>query len=175
MNTFFKYALITGAIAGIFITLSFFLSGSVFGDSRDFGTQEVVGYIGMLLACVIIYSGTKRFRDKFESAGFSFGRGFMFSIVAILIMSLLYAGGWELYSWSQNSEMMTAYFEQQLENIGKLDIPEDQKNMQIQSMKEFSELYFNSTLFRMGMSMLEILPVGIFTSLLTAAVLRIKK
>ncbi len=71
------------------------------------------------------------------------------------------------------AEFMEVYQEKYIEQMRESDLPAEEMETKIQEMKDFGELYKNPVV-KIGMSYMEILPVGLVISRLCAAILRRK-
>ena len=98
---------------------------------------------------------------------------------AIILISLLaafvYAGGWEVY---MQADPGNNFFEKYTEHyVGKLKekgASQEEIDKTTNEMASMQEMYKNP-IIRFGMTLMEILPVGIIVTLLSAAILRKKE
>jgi hypothetical protein len=115
--------------------------------------------------------GIREYRDKHQDGFITFGKGFKVGILITLIASLLYVGGWMVLSNTVASDFGDQYYEQFIQDIRDSDMAEDKKEAQIAKYERNKEMYQNP-LVQIGVSFLEIFPVGLLVTLLSALVLR---
>ncbi|MGE3467150.1 MAG: DUF4199 domain-containing protein [Pyrinomonadaceae bacterium] len=169
-----KYGLISGAIiAGLmFATLSLMEDGAL-----NFDTGEYFGYGAMLVALSMVFFGIKSYRDEQTGRSIKFLKGVQVGLLISLVASLVYAVSWEVYLQT-NAEIRETFFAKYTEHyVGKLreqGVPQDQIERVRADMTAMGELYKNP-LIRFGMTLAEILPLGIVVTMLSAAILRRKE
>ena len=61
-------------IYGLILALVAFLSALFFGQGLDFSTQEVIGYITMIVSLSFVFFGIKHYRDQINEGRISFRR-----------------------------------------------------------------------------------------------------
>jgi hypothetical protein len=159
-----RIIIINGLIAGAIVSLMFAISyplthnGTLSNES-----SMVVGYISMVIALSLVFVGIKSYRDQHQKGVITFGRGFVVGILITLIASVMYASTWEIY-------YNTSY----LEKMKQEGASEAEIAQQRAEMEEFGEMYKNPVI-RFGVTLSEILPVGIIITLISAALLRRKE
>lgn len=164
------FGLISGAIAGflMWILMSFVGSGSV-----DFDSGMIWGYSTMVIALSMVFFGIKSYRDN-NGGNISFVKGLQVGILISLISALCYAVSWELYYPSVGDEFMqkyTAYTLDSMKRDGASDAEIDAARVEAE---QFMEMYKKFPV-RFAFSIIEILPVGIIVTLISALLLRRKE
>jgi hypothetical protein len=106
-----------------------------------------------------------------------FWKGVQIGLLITLIASIMYAGGWEVYLQA-NPGLRDGFIQKYTEHqVGKLKEqgapPEDIASLENQ-MKTMGELYKNPVV-RVGFTLMEILPVGLIVTLISAGLLRRRK
>lgn len=165
------YGLIAGAIVGgmMFLTMPLLTDGTI-----DFGKGELIGYSTMVIALSMVFFGVKSYRDNHLAGTITFGKGFQVGILITLLASVMYALSWEIvYSQigERFMEMMNHHYELDMRVNGATEA-EIQKSME--DMASFKELYQNP-IIRFGMTLMEIFPVGLLITLVSAGLLRKKE
>lgn len=160
-NIIIRYGLISGAIAAglMFATMPLWTEG-IF--DMDYG--EVVGYTGMVIALSMVFLGIKSYRDTKTEGRISFWTALKIGLSISLISSVMYALAWEVcYSTfaSDFTERMTEHYFQEMKEDGKTEAQIAQAKTEWDG---FAEMYKNPVV-RFGVSLMEILPVGILMSL----------
>ncbi len=168
-----RYALIFGSIAGVVLVLMMFLTMPFLGEDIDYDTAEWLGYISMIVALSAIFIGIKSYRDK-ESAGLiSFGKAFKVGLFITLVASVFYVAGWILYINTAGTNFMDSYYQHSVEKIKTSNDPETEIQAKIADMEKWRELYKNP-LIQIGVTFIEIFPVGLLITLISAAILKKK-
>ena len=126
---------------------------------------ELVGYSTMIVALSLIFFGIKSYRDNHLQGSITFGKALKVGLLITLIASLIYAITWEvIYNTMTDfvTQMGDKYFEK-LKAEGSTQAEID----------EYKAIYENPFI-RFAMTLMEIAPVGILISLLSAGLLRIR-
>lgn len=158
------YGAHSGLIAAIFMILSISIGGG----------GLTTGYAAIIAGLSMIFFGVKAYRNSKPDGRLTFGQAFKVGLGITLLASLLYVVGWEIYSAVAMPNFMEHYTTQTLEKMNKDGATQEQIDAQRAEMQDWGEKYKNP-LFRYMMVMMEILPVGIVVSLITAGILRRKE
>jgi hypothetical protein len=131
----------------------------------------LLGYLIMVLALTAVFLGVKRYRDKVLGGAIRFlpalGVGVGISVVACL----LYVLAWEI-SLANSSFDFIAYFkDSMIESARAKGLPPAELGNAIAEAESFATMYSNR-LYRMPITFIEMFPVGLLVSLISAAVLR---
>ena len=168
-----RYALIFGTIAGVVLVLMMFLTMPFLGEDIDYDTAEWLGYISMIVALSAIFIGIKSYRDK-ESAGLiSFGKAFKVGLFITLVASVFYVAGLILYINTAGTNFMDSYYQHSVEKIKTSNDPETEIQAKIADMEKGRELYKNP-LIQIGVTFIEIFPVGLLITIISATILKKK-
>lgn len=168
----FTYGLISGAIIICFMLLSMYLweKGII-----NFDNGELIGYGSMLVALSMVFFGVKSFRDNQIRKSIGFWKGVQVGILISLLASFVYAAGWEVYMQTKpQNNFIDKYAEHHIDKLKSNGSPQDVIDKTVSEMESMKEMYKNP-LIRFGMTLMEILPVGILVTLLSAAILRRKE
>ena len=166
-KTVLKFGLISGVIAA---ALMWLLMNVVTTEVVNFDNGMIWGYATMIIALSLVFFGIKSYRDK-NGGQISFLKGLQIGILISLISAVCYAASWEIYYPSIGKEFLekyTTYNLEKLKNSGASDADVEKARAE---NEQFIELYRNFFI-RFGMTIMEILPVGIIVTLISAAVLR---
>lgn len=170
-----KVILVYGSIAGIIVGAMFFVTAPFYDDGTlNFDNGMWVGYTSMVIALSLILFGVKSYRDNYSEGVISFGTAFKIGILITLVASVIYALSWEVaYNTVSKgySETMSKHYIENAEEAGMSDAEVAKVTAE---MKDFTAMYENP-LIRFGMTLLEIFPVGIVISLISAGLLRKKE
>lgn len=162
------FGLISGAIAA---GLMWLLVSFVQGDGVDFDSAMLWGYATMIVALSLVFFGIKSYRDN-NGGKISFFKGLQIGLLISLISALCYSTSWEIYQRSGKGDEFiqkyTAYHLDKMKKEGASDAEVEKARVEA---AQFMELYQNFFV-RFAMTLMEILPVGVIVTLVSAALLR---
>lgn len=164
------FGLIAGAILATMIALMVPLSKN---NTTDFAQGEVIGYTTMVLAFLMVVLGIRSYRENVGAGVISFGRAFKVGILITLVASAAYVIAWEVVYFNFMPDFLDKYDVHNLEKLRSSGATEAAIAAKSQEMAEFKKLYANP-LFNAAMTLLEVFPVGLVVTLISAAVLRRK-
>ena len=168
LKSILKYGLIAGLVVGGLM----FAVTVQFHDKLGFGALGMaVGYASMLIALSAVFVGVKAHRDRERGGVIGFWPAFGLGLGISLVASVCYALAWELALATTKMDFMGAYTEHLLADMRAKGASAAELAATAREMAEFSAMYANRWV-RMGMSMSEILPVGVLVSAVSAALLR---
>jgi hypothetical protein len=161
------FGLISGAISAV---LMYILMGFVFKGDIDMDNGMTWGYASMIVALSLVFFGIKSYRDN-HGGHITFLKGLQVGLLISLISAVCYAASWELYYPRVGQEFMQKYMVYYLDKLkqeGKSDAEIEQARI---DEERFMELYKN-VFVRFGVTLMEIVPVGLIVTLISAALLR---
>ena len=161
------FGLISGAIAG---GLMWVLMTFVRSDGVNFDNAVFVGYATMIIALSMVFFGIKSYRDN-HGGRITFVKGLQVGILISLISAFCYAACWEIYYPSVGQEFMEKYTTYHLDKMRKGGASESEIEQARTEGQQFTEMYKNFFV-RFAFSLMEIVPVGIVVTLVSAALLR---
>jgi len=131
----------------------------------------LITYLVMIVALTAVFLGVKAYRDK-ELGGVirflpALGVGLGISAVA----SILYVIAWEVSTAYSSFDFITHYKEYLLDEARAKGASGPELNQAIADAESFATMYANP-LYRLPMIFIEMFPVGVLISLISAAVLR---
>ncbi len=165
-----KTALKYGLISGGLIISSWFISLG-FEETTDFGMAEIIGYAIMIIALSAVFMGIKSIRD--EKGSLTFKDGFLNGLAITLVASTIYVIGWMIYVPSFAPDFADKYGASQVEIIEQSELSPQEKEEQIQDMNEWIETYKQPHVMA-AMTFVEIFPVGVIITLISALILKRK-
>jgi hypothetical protein len=165
------YGLIAGAIvsAMMLISMPLYNKGVI---NMDYG--ELIGYTTMVIALSMVFFGIKSFRDNHQNGAITFGKGLQVGLLISVIATLMYAFAWEITYSRMSEEFTQKMSERHIEKIKAGGATEAEVQAAKKEMASFVEMYKNPFV-RFGMTTMEIFPVGLVISLLSAGLLRRKE
>lgn len=174
-HTMGKVVLTFGLIAGLIVTTLMLASMPLMGNGTiSFENGELFGYATMIIALSMIYFGIKSYRDNHNHGVLSYAKGFQVGILIAAIASVIYASGWEVYMGTSSGDFMEQYTTQYLAQMEKEGASAAEMEEMKAEMDKMATMYKNP-LARFGMTLMEILPVGLVITLLSAFLLKRKE
>lgn len=164
-----KYALVYGGIAGA-IVIAVLVVGLA-ADLPSHFQSEWFGYLVMLAALSLIFVGVKRYRDVECGGVIRFGRAFLVGLGIATVAAIVYVAGWEAYLAASGRDFMADYTGGLLEGLRADGASEATIAAKAEEMRKMAAFYENP-LFRIPITLIEILPVGLLVALVSAALLR---
>lgn len=166
----FTYGLIAGVILIIFMFGSYPLWKN---GTLTFENGALVGYTSMVVAMSLILFGVKSYRDDHLGGSITFGKGLQVGLLITLLASVGYSVGWEFYQYLLAPDFIEKYASFYISKAKARGASEIDVQKLVTEMDQMKVMYKNPFL-RFGMTLTEVLPVGIVISLISAALLRKK-
>lgn len=167
----FRYALVYGGISGLIVIASV-IGGMLLGDAdTDWSVLEWLGYLVMLVALSLIFVGVRRYRDEVGNGAISFWQALAVGVSISLVAGVIYVVAWELYLYQTDYAFINDYSD-------GLIAQEQAAGASPEALAEFTrqveadKVRYGNPLYRLGITFLEIFPVGLLISLISAAFLR---
>ena len=158
-----------GIVAGVILAALMFLTIPFVDQIGDMGI--VLGYTTMLIGFMMIFFGIRAYRDGEGGGRVTFGRAFLIGVAITVIGSLCYVGAWEVMSRKYMPDFADKYSARIMAKARADSMPEAELAATQKKLDEFAMSYKNPW-YRMPMTLLEPLPVGLILSLVASGVLR---
>ncbi|ANU08287.1 DUF4199 domain-containing protein [Paraurantiacibacter namhicola] len=164
----FRYALIFGSIAGVVaIAIISLILLSVGGNHSS---SEFLGYLVMLVVMMLVFVGIKRYRDMEQGGVIRFGTALGLGVAITAVAGVFYVLSWELFLAATDYAFITEYSNGLLAEARAM--PDAVQSAERIKEIEASVTLYRNPAFRMMISFIELFPVGLFVSLLSAFLLR---
>ena len=164
-----RFVLIYGILAGV-ISILLILISFTFGDESSCGSIWL-GYLIMLAALSLIFAGIKRYRDIELGGVIRFWVATGMGLGIAMVSGIVYAIGWEAYLWLTDYSFFPEYAKATIDAKRAAGASAAEIARLTREMAELGEQY-SQPLYRMAMTLSEILPVGVIVSFISAAFLR---
>jgi len=164
-----KYSLVFGGVAGA-VVIAIATAGIALGLPSHLQSAWF-GYLVMLAALSLIFVGVKRFRDVECGGVIKFGRAFALGLGVALAAAAVYVAGWEFYLAASGHDFMAQYAAGVLRRMVEQGATPAVVQAKAAEMRELATRY-ESPLFRVPMTFVEIFPVGLIVALVSAGLLR---
>lgn len=164
--TVLRYGVIAGLLVAI-PNLVMFLSLSK--DSAPPGNGYFIGYTIMIVAFTAVFLGIKRHRDKVLGGVIRFFPALGLGLGISLVATVFYVVAWEICMRYGEWDFVAFYSKLIMEGAAAKG-PEAVQAAAAE-VAEFQQMYANPAI-RMAFTAIEIFPVGVLISLISAAILR---
>lgn len=165
-----RIVLVFGLIAGAILS-AMMLATIPFMDRIGFEYGAMIGYTTMVVAYLMVFFGIRSYRDNVAGGELTFGRGFKIGALITAIASICYVLTWQVVNHQfvpDFTEKYAAYAIDKERQAGADAAALAEKQAELD---RFQEMYRNP-LFNVGITLLEVLPVGLVMTALSAALLR---
>ncbi len=163
-----RYGLVAGTILAAFVASMVPLS-----KRPGFEHSEVVGYSAMVLAFLLVFFGVRSYRDTVANGAVGFGKAFQVGLLITLVACAMYVITWEIVYFNFLPDFLDHYNAQALDKLRASGADEAALTKAAADMEALAKLYANP-LFNAGITFLEVFPVGLLMTLISAAILRRK-
>lgn len=163
------FGLIAGLIIGVLMQFSLWLGNK----NPDYGHSLITGYATMVLGFALIFVGVKNFRDKYNQGSVGFGKAFKIGLGITLIASTIYVIFWLVDYYVFMPDFMDKYADQMMKIARESGVSPADLNKKVAEINNMKEMYKNPVMVVLW-TYLEIVPVGLVISLVSAVLLRKK-
>lgn len=170
-----KIILLNGLIAGAIVSAMLLITQYIFrvnNTTLDYGM--LIGFSTMIISLSLIFVAVKSYRDQHQKGVITFGKAFQIGILIAIIASLMYATTWEIYFNTTGSDFVEWYTKAQVDKMVEEGASEAELNEMKVSLEQLATIYQNP-LMRFSMTLMEIFPVGLIITLISAGLLRKKE
>lgn len=166
LRTILTFGLTAGLIA--IVPMGLMMTFGEFGEATH---SMVTGYAVMLLAFSLIFVGVKRHRDRALGGVIRFLPALLAGLGISVVAAITYVIGWEITLALTDYAFMTDYAAATIESARAKGASTVELAKITTDMEAMKAMYANP-LFRLPMTFVEIFPVGLLVSIVTAALLR---
>ena len=162
--------LVFGVIAGLVVAVPMCLMVAN-AEPGSAATSHFTGYLVMVLALSLIYFGVKRLRDREHGGAIRFVPALLAGLGISAVAGVIYVIGWEITLAVTDFAFIDSYSSAAIEAARARGASAADIEAIIVQMGEFRRQYENP-FFRLPITFIEIFPVGVLISLISAALLR---
>ena len=127
----------------------------------------------MIVSFLAVFFGARSYREHVGGGSITFGRGFKVGILIALIICAVYVIGWEIAYLGFLPDFGDKYAALTLDKMRAEGAAAADIAKTTAQMEQFKKLYKNP-LFNVWITFLEVFPVGLIMTLVSAAILRRK-
>ena len=165
-----RIILIFGIAAGLIVAVTMCLLIANTGPDSA-AHSYFTGYLVMVLALSLIFFGVKRLRDRELGGVIRFMPALLAGLGISAVAGVIYAIGWEITLAVTDYAFIDSYSQAAIEAARAKGASAAEVQAVIAQMDEFRRQYANP-FFRVPMTFVEIFPVGVLISLISAGLLR---
>lgn len=163
-----KLILVYGVISGLVI-----ITTNTLGLELGIG-HEWLGFLVMFIAFSTIFVAVKQYRDETLGGVIRFNTGFLVGLGITVVASLVYVLVWELYLALTDFAFVNDYIHSLVESQQSGGLLQAEMAATIAEAEKIRQQYANP-LFRLPMTFIEVFPIGVLISLVSALILRDSK
>lgn len=171
-----RVVLTFGLISGLVIAALIWIVGSVWNlDNVSIDWAEIIGYTTMLIGLSIVFFGIKSYRDNYNNGTITFWKGVKVGLLISVIAGLGYfAGSFSHYSANPDfyDKFCEKYKEATVAKMRAQGAPPEEQEKAAAEIDRMLKMVFENPFIFFAVAMLEIMPVGIIVTLISAALLR---
>ena len=162
------FGLIAGGVMAVVMCITIPFADRI-GDNG-----EIIGYTTMILAFLMVYFGIRSYRDTVTAGVIGFGRAFKVGILITLVASACYVATWEVIYYAIAPDFAEKFAAHAVEKARASGGTAAEIEKRERDMAKFVEEYKNPVI-NVGMTLLEVFPVGAVVVLVSAGILSRKK
>lgn len=159
-----------GLAAGILVAVPMCLMVT-YSERGSAAQSYLVGYLTMMLALSLIFVGVKRYRDRVRGGVIGFWPALGMGLGISAVAGVIYVIGWEITLALTDFAFVDTYATATIDAKRASGASPADVSAVVAQMAEFKLQYMNPW-FRLPMTFVEIFPVGVLISLISAALLR---
>jgi hypothetical protein len=171
-NIVFLYGTFAGLIV-IGVMIAFIIASGGEPDMAD--NSLLFGYTTMIVALSMIFFGVKRYRDRDLGGVIKFLPAFLMGLAISVVAGVIYVLGWEVYMAATDGSYMKAYMDHYIAGEKAKGLAGPALDKMVAEMNAMMTAYNTNMPYRMGITFMEIFPVGAIIALISAALLRMPK
>jgi hypothetical protein len=168
-KTVLTFGLISGAISAVTL-----LATIPFIDKIGFDKGEILGYALIVLSALLVFFGVRSYRENVAEGRLTFARGFAVGILIVLISNFFYVAAWEVVYFKFMPDFAEKYGAHMVDRAKSSGASEEKIEQTRREMKEFKEMY-DKPAMNVAVTFMEVFPIGLGVTLLSAAILRRSK
>lgn len=168
-----RNVLVFGLFSGLTVCVLGLIAMAI-NRGHDYDLGMILGYTSMLLAFSFVFVGVKNFRDKYNDGVISFGKAFQLGGLIALIASTFYVISWLVTYYCFMPDFMADFAKHTIETMTASGASQVELDATMAEMENYKEMYKNPV-WVILLTYMEIVPVGLLATLLTAFILKKKR
>lgn len=169
-----KVVIIFGLISGTIITtMMLYAANECYKNPGTFRGNDVLGYAALIASFSFIFVGIKSYRDKRSNGFISFGKAFKIGLLITTVASTLYVVAWLFDFYLFIPDFIEHYTDHVIRVATADGASQKELSEKVEQMARLHEDYKNP-LFVIVTTFIEIFPIGLVISLISALILKRK-
>jgi hypothetical protein len=173
-----KNTLVFGTIAGLIVSTFMAITMAMIGcDSEKSGGSAggmIIGFSAMVVAFSFVFVGIKNYRDKQNGGVLSFGKAFLLGFMISFVASTMYVLTWGIEYHFFLPDFMDKFSSMQIKQLQESGVSGTAYSDAVKDIESTSYNYKHNLLVFAMYTYSEILPVGIFITLVSSLILKRK-
>jgi len=161
--------LIWGLVGGVIVAGLMQLSLLVFPNHDD--ASMWLGYLTMLIALSTIPIAIRQYRDQTGGGVITFWKGLAIGLGITVVAAVIYSAAWELYLAVSGRDFIGEYSAKMIERA-QAEGASAAKLAELRAQAADWRAIYDNPPLRFGMTMVEMLPVGVIVTLVSAFLMR---
>jgi hypothetical protein len=157
-----------GVIAGVIVVAPMIAMWGRLKATDSPPGSMLLSYLVMIVALTVVFFGIKQYRDRIRGGVVKFFPALGVGLAISAVASVIYALGWELVSAMNDFDFVTWWSNQIVEQAKAAGKSAADTAAEV---KAFADMYGNPWM-RFPLVFMEMFPVGVLVSLISAGVLR---
>jgi Protein of unknown function (DUF4199) len=158
-----------GVVAGLIVAVPMVTLMLTLDSALENGA--LYGYLTMLVALSAVFLGIKHYRDKVLGGVVKFWPALLVGLGISAVASLFWAVAWEISLALGNFDFAAVYSEAMVDAARARGASDAELQRVVADSEAFVKMYANP-LYRLPITFVEMFPIGVLISLVSAAVLR---
>jgi len=160
-----------GIIGGLIVVIPMLLQWLTLKPGESPPESYILGYAVMLVALTTVFLGVKHYRDKSLGGVIRFLPALGIGLAISTVASVLYVIGWEIVMAFGSFDFAGFWAKSMIEGAKARHASPAELQQVITDAENFAKMY-SKPWYRMPMTFVEIFPVGVLISLISAALLK---
>ncbi|AWW00656.1 DUF4199 domain-containing protein [Arcticibacterium luteifluviistationis] len=165
-----KFGIISGGIQAALMAI---FSPMMLSSESSLASSQTVGYISMLVALSLIFIGIREHKIKTLGGEITFKQALQTGALIAIISALIYTVAWMIIS-GMNPELNERIADMYRNDLNRKKLSPEELSEALSNI-DISMAHYKNPFYKFGITLLEILPMGLFVSLLASWILRTKK
>ena len=165
-----RFGLVPGVIL---IALSAVMLPLCMNGTIDFDHSELLGYSAMVLSFLMVFFGIRSYRDNVAGGTIGFGEAFRVGMLITLVTCAMYVIAWEITYFNFFPDFLDQYSAHVLDKMRAAGESQAAIQKQTEQMATMAK-YYDNILFNSAITFMEVFPVGLIVTLVSAGILRRK-
>lgn len=167
-KTVLTFGLISGGISVVLLFATI-----PFADRIGFDKGEILGYASIVASALLIFFGVRSYRENASGGRLTFARGFAVGILITLLSNVMYVAAWEVAYFKFMPDFGDKYAAYSIEKAKASGASQQTIEKKTRDAEQFKEMYHKPAV-NIAMTFMEVFPIGLGVTLLSAGILRKK-